>query len=98
MSRYSSILYFEPSLPSPDCLTPPNGATSVEIRPSLISHHARLKRFHHSPCPVGILRVDVASETKLAIIAHANHVFFCRESCQRSYWAKYLLLHQACIR
>lgn len=29
-SRYSSIPYLEPSLPRPDCLTPPNGATYIE--------------------------------------------------------------------
>ena len=28
--------YLEPSRPRPDCLTPPNGATSLEIRPELI--------------------------------------------------------------
>src|SRR5690554_4016025 len=35
ISRNSSIPYFEPSRPSPDSLTPPNGATSVEMRPVL---------------------------------------------------------------
>jgi len=35
ISINSSIPYNEPSRPSPDCLTPPNGATSVEIRPVL---------------------------------------------------------------
>jgi len=33
-SRNSSTPYFDPSLPRPDCFTPPNGATSVEIIPS----------------------------------------------------------------
>ena len=33
--RYSSMPYFEPSRPRPDCLTPPKGATSLEIRPVL---------------------------------------------------------------
>jgi hypothetical protein len=28
ISRYSSIPYFDPSRPMPDCLTPPNGAAS----------------------------------------------------------------------
>ena len=32
-STYSSMPYFEPSRPSPDCLTPPNGATCVVMRP-----------------------------------------------------------------
>ncbi len=36
ISTNSSIPYFDPSRPSPDSLTPPNGATSVEIRPVLI--------------------------------------------------------------
>jgi hypothetical protein len=26
--------YFEPSRPSPDCFTPPNGATSFEMMPT----------------------------------------------------------------
>src|SRR5262249_7511514 len=36
VSRYSSMPYFEPSRPRPDCLMPPNGATSFEIRPVLM--------------------------------------------------------------
>src|SRR5690606_16848058 len=35
ISRKSSMPYTEPSRPSPDCFTPPNGATSFEIRPVL---------------------------------------------------------------
>ena len=35
-SRNSSRPYFEPSRPRPDSLTPPNGATSVEISPVLM--------------------------------------------------------------
>ncbi len=35
-SRYSLIPYFEPSTPRPDCLTPPNEASGVDRRPSLI--------------------------------------------------------------
>ncbi len=35
ISQYSSMPYFEPSRPIPDSLTPPNGATSVEMIPSL---------------------------------------------------------------
>lgn len=34
-SRYSSMPFGPPSRPRPDCLIPPNGATSVEITPSL---------------------------------------------------------------
>src|SRR5574340_959618 len=34
--RKSSIPYFEPSRPMPDCLMPPKGATSVEKRPLLM--------------------------------------------------------------
>ena len=36
ISRYSSIPKRDPSRPKPDCFTPPNGATSLEIRPVLI--------------------------------------------------------------
>src|SRR5471032_2490805 len=35
-SVYSSRPYFDPSRPRPDCLTPPKGATSVDMIPSLI--------------------------------------------------------------
>src|SRR5205823_1637239 len=35
ISRNSSMPYFEPSRPRPDCLTPPKGATSVVISPLL---------------------------------------------------------------
>src|SRR6476646_7520671 len=35
-SSHSSIPYFEPSRPMPDSLTPPNGATSVEMTPVLM--------------------------------------------------------------
>lgn len=33
VSRYSSMPRCEPSRPMPDCLTPPNGASSVEMMP-----------------------------------------------------------------
>src|SRR5471032_2786476 len=36
ISMYSSRPYFDPSRPMPDCLTPPKGATSVDMIPSLI--------------------------------------------------------------
>ena len=36
VSRNSSIPWCDPSRPSPLCLTPPNGATSFEIKPQLI--------------------------------------------------------------
>ena len=36
ISSHSSIPYFEPSRPMPDSLTPPNGATSVEMTPVLM--------------------------------------------------------------
>ena len=36
ISRKSSMPYFEPSRPMPDSLTPPNGATSVEMMPVLM--------------------------------------------------------------
>jgi hypothetical protein len=35
-SRYSSMPYFDPSRPKPDCFTPPNGAVSEEMRPVLM--------------------------------------------------------------
>lgn len=35
VSRNSSMPYFEPSRPSPESLTPPNGASAVDIRPVL---------------------------------------------------------------
>src|SRR5690606_2241682 len=35
ISMKSSMPYTDPSRPSPDCFTPPNGATSLEIRPVL---------------------------------------------------------------
>src|SRR6266571_7998109 len=35
ISRYSSMPYFEPSRPMPDCLMPPKGATSSETEPVL---------------------------------------------------------------
>lgn len=34
ISRYSSIPYFEPSRPNPDCFQPPKGAISDEMIPS----------------------------------------------------------------
>ena len=42
-SKYSSIPYLEPSLPRPDCFTPPNGATCI-ITEDLISQN------NLSPC------------------------------------------------
>src|SRR5260221_3047686 len=34
-SKYSSKPYLDPSRPRPDCFTPPNGATPVEMMPAL---------------------------------------------------------------
>src|SRR4051812_35883361 len=36
ISSHSSMPYFEPSRPMPDSLSPPNGATSDEMKPVLI--------------------------------------------------------------
>ncbi len=36
ISIHSSMPYFEPSRPMPDSLTPPNGATSFEMKPVLM--------------------------------------------------------------
>ncbi len=36
ISSHSSMPYFEPSRPMPDSLTPPNGATSEEMKPVLM--------------------------------------------------------------
>lgn len=35
ISKYSSMPYFEPSRPKPDCFTPPKGHSTEEIIPSL---------------------------------------------------------------
>ena len=41
MSRYSSMPSWPPSRPSPDCLTPPNGAAGFDTTPWLMPDHAR---------------------------------------------------------
>lgn len=61
ISRYSSIPYLEPSRPRPEALMPPNGATSLEIKPVLIptmpysrasaTRNTRLNHGHRSTRP-----------------------------------------------
>ena len=41
--------YFEPSRPMPDSLTPPNGATSVEIEAGVDADDAVLERLGDAP-------------------------------------------------
>ena len=52
ISKYSSNPSAAPSLPIPDSLIPPNGATSVEITPTLLPlsfHTLKLLQLSDSP-------------------------------------------------
>ena len=56
-SRNSSIPYFEPSRPIPDCFTPPKGATSVEndanMLPTPLVHSDGPHHHHLDNCAFG---------------------------------------------
>ena len=64
--------YFEPSRPRPDSLTPPNGATSVEISPVVDADHAVLERLGDAPDAADVAGIEVAGEAEFGVVGHAR--------------------------
>ena len=72
MSTYSLIPYFDPSLPKPDCLMPPNGILSADTDPSLMPN------IPHSSCSATrhICFMSVEKEYAGEIMRYPN--YFCQ--------------------
>ena len=68
ISSHSSIPYFEPSRPMPDSLTPPNGATSVEMKPGVDAEDAVLERLRDTPDAAHVARVEVGGEAVRRVV------------------------------
>ena len=83
--------YFEPSRPMPDCLTPPNGATSVERMPSLTADHAVFQRLGDAEHAADVAGVEVGGEAELGVVGEADRLGLVREPGQRGDRAEDLL-------
>lgn len=67
VSIYSSMPRRPPSRPSPDCLTPPNGAEGVETMPVFV-HHADLEPLADGERLVRVAGDDVADESPFGVV------------------------------
>ena len=83
--------YLEPSRPMPDSLTPPNGATSVEMMPVLIPTMPYSKRFGDPPDPAEVAGVEVGRQAELGVVGHGDRLVFGLEAEQRRHGSKGLL-------
>ena len=67
-SRNSSIPTRPPSRPSPDCLTPPNGAAGLDTRPGVEADHADLQALADAQRAVQRPGEDVADQAPLGVV------------------------------
>ena len=83
--------YFEPSRPMPDSLTPPNGATSVEMMPGVDADDAVFERLGDPPDAADVARVEIRGEAELGVVGHADRLVLGLEAEQRRHRAEGLL-------
>ena len=74
--------YFEPSRPRPDSFTPPNGATSVEMRPVLM-RPSPIREIRHTPHPSDVAAVEVRGEAELGVVGECNRLVVGGEAEER---------------
>ena len=72
--------YFDPSRPMPDSLTPPNGATSVEIDAGVDADDAVLQRLRRRARPGHVAAVEVAGQAVRRVVGHADRLVLGREA------------------
>ena len=77
-----SIPWCEPSRELPLSLTPPNGASSVEIAPAL-SDHAVFQAFGNTKDSRGVPGEEIRSETERAVVCRGDHLVFAVEAEDR---------------
>ena len=81
----------EPSRPMPDSLTPPNGATSVEMMPGVDADDAVLQRLGDAPDAADVAAVEVGGEAELGVVGQRDRLVLGREAEQRRDRAERLL-------
>ncbi len=75
----------------PDSLTPPKGATSVEMMPGVEPDDAVLQGLRHPPGARQIARVEIGGEAEFRGVRHADRVRLGREAKERRHRAEGLL-------
>ena len=75
--------YFEPSRPKPDSFTPPNGATSVEMMPSLMPTMPYSSASATRQMRLDIAAVEIGGETELGVVRHRDRLFLASEAEER---------------
>ena len=66
--------YFEPSRPMPDSFTPPNGATSVEMMPTLMPTMPDSSAFGDAPDAADVAAVEVRGEAELGVVRELDRL------------------------
>ncbi len=88
----------EPSRPSPDCFTPPNGATSEEMMPSLMPTMPNFQPLRDAPDAADVAGVEVGGEAERRAIGDAYSVVLGLEAEQRRDGAEGLLARNDHVR
>ena len=83
--------YFEPSRPRPDSLTPPNGATSVEMMPVVDADDAVFERLGDAPDAADVAAVEIGGEAELGVVGQRDRLLLGLEAEQRRDRAERLL-------
>ncbi len=97
-STYSSMPYFEPSRPSPDCLTPPKGATSVVMRPVLMPTMPYSRPSATLPDAPDVAAVEVRGEAVLGAVGELDHLVVGAKANERRDRAERLLAEDLHVR
>ena len=87
-STNSSIPYFEPSRPMPDSLTPPNGAISFEMMPTLMPTMPYSSAFGNAPDAADVAAVEVRGQAVFGVVGELEQFFFGLEAEQRRHRAE----------
>ena len=83
--------YFEPSRPSRDSFMPPNGATSVEMMPSLMPTMPYSSASATRQIAADVAAVEIGGEAELGVVGHADRLLLGLEAEQRRHRAEGLL-------
>ena len=80
--------YLEPSRPSPDCFTPPNGAISLARCCRVDADDAALERLGHAPHARHVARIEVRRQAELGVVRHARSLRLILERDDRRHRAR----------
>ena len=97
ISSHSSIPYLDPSRPMPDSLTPPNGATSVEITPVLIPRIPYSSASETRQIAGHVAAVEVARQAVGRVVGLADRLLLGGEAADPGHGAERLLVAIAIV-